>query len=88
MDPTGEAYANYMAGTSSDNMNDMYEYMNGSMSPSTDMSTVASDMDMNRYQTALYDEELNISPVRVEEDAGGFLSMILEMSDSFFRDTV
>jgi hypothetical protein len=87
MDPAGADYANYMAGTSSDNMYN--EYMNGSMSPSSDMSTDASDYDDTvRYETALYDEQHNLSPVRIEESAGGFMSMIVEMSDSFFRDTV
>jgi hypothetical protein len=48
----------------------------------------ASDYDVNRYETALFDEQHNISPVRIEAEEGGFMSMVIEMSESFFRETV
>jgi hypothetical protein len=59
-----------------------------SMSTSIDMPTDVSYYDPSMYETRFYDYVHNLEPVTIVEEEGGFMSMVIQMSDSFYRETV
>jgi hypothetical protein len=81
-----DKYDQYMSGSDPN----MYSDQAAAYMPTDKYNDTTSDMNMDydKYQTEIYDEHYNISPVRIEERDGGFHYMVMEMSQDFFVNTV